>query len=689
MNRLKDQTSPYLNQHADNPVNWHPWDDQAWAQARESGKPVLLSIGYSACHWCHVMAHESFENSECADVMNQHFVNIKVDREERPDLDKVYQLAHQLMTQQPGGWPLTVFLDPHSLAPFFSGTYFPPKPRHQLPAFTDLLVKISSAFEAEAEAVSKQGRELTTLLERINQLDQLSVKNTDIEIISLTTKTLENQYDTNFGGFGHAPKFPMPSRIQYLMEQFRYTRLRGEKNNNILDKVMQTLTKMTRGGLYDQLAGGFYRYSVDAEWTVPHFEKMLYDNGELLNLLADALQFGPDTLFSEALRDTANWLIRDMQSPEGGYYSAVDADSEGEEGKYYTWLRHKVKILLSTEEYELIETLYGLDKPANFERQWILKRADAWRSVIKRLGLNTEQATRIYRSAKTKMLAVRSHRIAPATDTKILAAWNGLAIKGMLRANQQLKEDRWLHSAFAALDFAEQQLWDDRQKRLYATWHQGQVKHLAYLDDYANLIDATLTALATQWRDKDVAFIHNLADTAIELFFDGKQGGFFFTAHDHETLIYRPKPTSDEAVSPGNATMVKVLITLGHLFTNSRYLEIAERTLNWAKPAIEQSLTGHVSLVSALQNWLSPPEQILIRGPAIDREPWLDKCRSIYAPDRLAFFIAYEDSKRIPQYLPRLVSPEKQLLSTAYICQGLSCSLPITSLEALTTALGN
>ena len=688
-NLLFQESSPYLLQHADNPVHWQPWSETSLANARAANKPILLSIGYSACHWCHVMAHESFENEECADVMNQHFVNIKVDREERPDLDKVYQLAHQLMTQQAGGWPLTVFLDPHSMAPFFSGTYFPPTPRHQLPAFTDLLVRISSAFTAESEAVGKQGKELTNLLGRINQLDQLVVENTDADIINLTTKALEDQYDSNFGGFGRAPKFPMPSRIRFLMEQFRYTRLRGEKSHNILDKVMQTLTKMARGGIYDHLAGGFYRYTVDAEWTVPHFEKMLYDNGELLMLFADALQFGPDALFSDVLRDTAGWLIKDMQTPDGAYYSAVDADSEGEEGKYYIWLRHKVKALLNAEEYELIQTLYGLDKPANFERQWILKRADAWRSVIERLGLDAEHATQVYRSAKIKLLAERSHRVAPDTDTKVLAAWNGLAIKGMLRASQQLKEESWLHSAFAALDFAQRELWDDTQQRLYATWTQGQAKHLAYLDDYANLMDATLTALATRWRDKDVSFLHKLADAAIDLFFDEDHGGFFFTAHDHETLIYRPKPTSDEAVSPGNATMVQVLIALGHLFANPRYLEIAERTLNWAKPAIEQSLPGHVSFVSALQNWLSPPDLILIRGPSTDRELWLDKCRSIYAPDRLAFFIAYEDSKRIPQQLPRLVSPEQQLSSTAYICQGLSCSLPITSIDALATALGN
>jgi len=688
-NLLYLETSPYLLQHADNPVHWQPWSETSLANARVGNKPILLSIGYSACHWCHVMAHESFENAECAEVMNQHFVNIKVDREERPDLDKIYQLAHQLMTQQSGGWPLTVFLDPHSLAPFFSGTYFPPTPRHQLPAFTDLLVRISSAFSAGAEAVGRQGKELITLLGRINQLDQLVVENTDAAIISLTTKALVDQYDTNYGGFGRAPKFPMASRIRFLMEQFRYTKIRGEKNHNILDKVMQTLTRMARGGIYDHLAGGFYRYSVDAEWTVPHFEKMLCDNAELLMLYADALQFGPDALFSDVLKDTANWLIGEMQTPEGAYYSAVDADSEGEEGKYYVWLRHKVKALLNNEEYEFIQTLYGLDKPANFERHWILKRADAWRSVIERLGLDAEHAAQLHHSAKIKMLAERSLRVAPATDTKVLAAWNGLAIKGMLRASQQLKEERWSRSAFAALDFAQQELWDDKQQRLYATWTQGQANHLAYLDDYVNLMDATLTALATRWRDKDVAFINTLADTAIKLFFDEQHGGFFFTAHDHEKLIYRPKPTSDEAVSPGNATMVQVLIALGHLFANPRYLEVAERTLNWAKPAIEQSLPGHVSFVSALQNWLSPPDLILIRGPLADRERWLDTCRSTYAPDRLAFFIAYEDSKRIPQHLPRLVSPEQQLLSTAYICQGLSCSLPIKNIEELASALNN
>jgi uncharacterized protein YyaL (SSP411 family) len=668
-------------------VNWQPWSDASLLNAREANKPILLSIGYSACHWCHVMAHESFENPDCADVMNQNFVNIKVDREERPDLDKVYQLAHQLMTQQSGGWPLTVFLDPHSLAPFFSGTYFPPAPRYQLPGFTDLLVRIASAFKADTETLGKQGKELTAVLQRINQLDQLEVKHPDGDIISLTSQALESQYDQKFGGFGGAPKFPMPSRIRYLMEQFRYTKLRGDRSSNILDKVMQTLTRIARGGIYDQLAGGFYRYTVDGEWTVPHFEKMLYDNGELLMLFSDALQFGPDALFSDVVSDTADWLIRDMQSPEGAYYSAIDADSEGQEGLYYIWLKHKVKALLNADEYALIETLYGLDKPANFERHWVLKRTDAWRSVIDRLGLESEQAIQVFRSAKNKMFVERSGRVPPATDIKVLASWNGLAIKGMLRAYQQLREENWLHSAFAALDFAQQELWDEGQQRLYATWARGEAKHLGYLDDYANLMDACLTAMATRWRDKDVKFVHKLAETVINLFFDEENGGFFFTAHDHESLIYRPKPTSDEAVSPGNATMVQVLITLGHLFVNPRFLEIAEQTLNWAKPAIEQSPAGHVSFASALQNWVSPPELILIRGPSTDRELWLNECRAVYAPDRKAFFITYEDSRHIPDQLPKLASLEQQSRSTAYICQGLSCSLPITSIDELITAL--
>ncbi len=689
-NLLFLETSPYLLQHADNPVHWQPWSDTSLQKARDTNKPILLSIGYSACHWCHVMAHESFENPECAEVMNQNFLNIKVDREERPDLDKVYQLAHQLMTQQSGGWPLTVFLDPHSLAPFFSGTYFPPAPRYQLPGFTDLLVRIATAFEDQTETLGKQGKELTAVLKRINQLDQLEAKHPDGEIISLTSQALEAQYDQKSGGFGGAPKFPMPSRIRYLMEQFRYTKLRGDKGPKILDKVMQTLTRIARGGIYDQLAGGFYRYTVDGEWTIPHFEKMLYDNGELLMLFSDALQFGPDALFSDVVRDTADWMIRDMQSPEGAYYSAMDADSEGQEGVYYIWLRHKVKALLNADEYALIETLYGLDKPANFEHQWVLKRSDAWRSVIDRLGMDAEEAVQIFRSAKIKLLAERMHRVPPATDIKILASWNGLAIKGMLQAHQQLGEESWLQSALAALDFAQRELWDKREQRLYSTWAQGKTKHLAYLDDYANLMDACLTAMATRWRDNDVDFVRRLAEKAISLFFDKDNGGFFFTAHDHESLIYRPKPTSDEAVSPGNATMVQVLITLGHLFVKPRYLELAEQTLNWAKPAIEQSPAGHVSFVSALQNWISPPELILIRGPSADSERWLGVCRSVYAPDRKAFFIPYEDNnKHIPGQLPKLVSMEQQSRSTAYICQGLSCSLPITSIDALASALAN
>ncbi|MBV1907305.1 MAG: thioredoxin domain-containing protein [Pseudomonadales bacterium] len=682
-NRLSQETSPYLLQHADNPVHWQIWSEASLKYARSHNKPILLSIGYTACHGCQAMAKDSFSDKECADVMNQHFVNIKVDREERPDLDKTYQLTHQLMTHQAGGWPLTVFLDPHTHLPFFSGTYFPRNPVNQLPGFVDLLLQVSSAFKTEAEAISKQTLELASLLERIVQQDNVKHDQDHAELLNMTTDAMEAEYDPNSGGFGQAPKFPMPSRINYLMRQFRYNYLRGDKNRGTLDKVMHTLTNIARGGIYDHLGGGFFRYATDTTWTVPHFEKKLYSNGELLELYSNALQFGPDGLFSDVIADTANWIIREMQTSGGGYCSGQDASTQAQNGKYYLWLRHKVKALLNEEENELVQTLFGLDKSANFQRHWILKRSDSWRSVVERLGMEPEHATQCLKNAKSKLLVERDSRPPPKTETKIITTCNARAIKGMLCASQQVGEMRWQASAFTALDFIQTSLWSEEEQRLYAVWAQGQAKHPAYLDDYANLMDATLTALTINWRDQDILFLTTLANTAIKLFFDEKNGGFYFTANDQEKLIYRPKPTHDDALPSGNAIIVQVLITLGHLLPNQHYLDIAEKTLNWAKPAIAQSPANHVSFVSALQNWLVPPELILIRGPLSSQTLWLDHCRSTYTPERVCFFIPYKDCNLIPDCLPKLISLEKQSHATAYIYREKNCSPPITSLAEL------
>jgi len=685
-NRLSAETSPYLKQHENNPVDWQPWDDQALEMARSLGKPILLSIGYSACHWCHVMAHESFEDPATARVMNQHFVCIKVDREERPDLDKVYQLAHQLLTQQTGGWPLTMFLDPDTLLPFFGGTYFPKSPRYQLPGFTDLLLRIADVFANKRGELEEQGERIAAVLAKLTDSSPSSDGMSDEQLLSAARDQLHAQADRAEGGFGQAPKFPMPGTLDHLLRQWAYAQHRGGKADRAsLDLVMTTLTAMARGGIYDHLGGGFCRYATDRKWMIPHFEKMLYDNGQLLSLYSDALAMGNDELFRAAVSDTADWLLREMQHPGGGLFAALDADSEGEEGRFYLWRRDQVKKLLSEDEYLVVETLYGLDKPANFEGKWNLHRYDAWRSVVERLSMRRDVADALLASARAKLLAARGARPRPGLDDKILTAWNGLAIKGLAKAGTRLGQPRWIEAAQRAADFVRTNLWVDGT--LYATW-KGQPRYPGYLDDHANLLDGLLALLAARWRDADARFAQALADAALERFYDAGNGGFFFTGHDHEALIHRPKPTMDDALPPGNGVMVQALAAMGHLFGNARYLDAAHATLAWARPAMEQYPAGHCSLLSGLQSELEPPQLVIIRGPdEAAAADWRRVLEQGYTPWRSSYVIPYEDVGVVPAYLPKLASAETRSRVVAFVCSGLACSLPLESPESLAAAI--
>lgn len=684
-NRLATQTSPYLRQHAENPVDWHPWDDQALGLARRSGRPILLSVGYSACHWCHVMAHESFEDPAVARVMNEHFVNIKVDREERPDLDRVYQLAQQLLTRQPGGWPLTMFLDPDTRLPFFGGTYFPPKPRHGLPGFMDLLIRVSEIFHSRRDDLKAQGGKISAFLDGLNTAEPGQGELTDTALLDAGVQALHQQYDATEGGFGSAPKFPMPGALDWLLGRWAAGRRggRGVSGREALDMVMHTLTKMARGGIHDHLGGGFCRYATDARWMIPHFEKMLYDNGQMLSLYSDALGVGPDALFEHAVRGITDWLLRDMRHPGGAFYAAQDADSEGEEGKYYVWHRDDVKRLLDPDEYLIVETLYGLDKPANFHRRWHLHRYDAWPAVASRLSLEAGQAEALLDSARAKLLRARETRVQPERDDKILTAWNALAIKGLAKAAVRLERPDWLRAAQQAADFLRNELWADGI--LHASWHSGSPVHRGYLDDYAFLLDAMVTLLSVSWRDCDAQFALALADALQRDFEDQDAGGFYFTAHDHEALIYRPKPTQDDAMPSGNAVAARALQDLGHLFGESGYLESADRTIVWARRFMEQAPAAHTGLLAALAE---PPEQIIIRGPRPDLDPWLRRAHAGYHPSRRVYAIPYaDDIRHVPAYLPRLVSADLAAMPVAYRCEGFSCAPPLTTLEDFKSAL--
>lgn len=683
-NRLASESSPYLLQHADNPVDWYPWGEKALQQARDENKPILLSIGYSTCHWCHVMARESFADPAIAAVMNQHFINIKVDREERPDLDKIYQTALQLLTQQGGGWPLTMFLDPQTHLPFFGGTYFPNTPRYQLPGFSDLLLRLAEVFTSQHTELAEQGEKLkATLGQMITPL--LAPQVEDVTLLGHARDLLSKQYDPQEGGFGNAPKFPMTSTLRFVLRHWSYDRRGGGSDKQALDMVMITLTQMARGGIFDHLGGGFCRYSTDRKWMIPHFEKMLYDNAQLLSMYSEALAIGPDELFEAAVRDTIAWLHREMRDPQGGFYAAIDADSEGEEGRFYVWRREQIKKALTEDEYLVVETLYGLDKPANFDNRWNLHRYDSWRSVVSRLSLSHEDADALLRSAREKLFSLREDRVHPATDTKLLTAWNALLIKGMADAGRQLNETAWVESAAQAVDFLAAQCWDGTQ--LYATWHKGEARHPGYLDDYANLLEGLLHLLQARWREQDFVLAQALAERLLSHFYDEEIGGFFFTAHEHEILIHRPKPTMDDALPPGNGTAALGLLRLGELLGEPRYVEAGHKTLAWARALMEKVPAGHSTLLTALEETVHPPELVILRGPVSEFDTWRIELNSGYTPWRAVYAIPYDGVTTVPSYLPRLVSAEQQGQVTAYVCSGLQCSLPIQDLDELKDAL--
>jgi len=685
INRLGLQTSPYLLQHADNPVHWQPWDEEALAAARALQKPILLSIGYSACHWCHVMAHESFEDASTAAVMNEHFVNIKVDREERPDLDRVYQLAHQILTRNTGGWPLTVFLDPDTLTPFFGGTYFPRTPRFGLPGFMDLLLRIHGFFKDKRQDLTAQGEKVKDVLgQLVMEASAATVK--DAALLQAARDALGAQYDREHGGFGDAPKFPMPSSLTRVLRHWSYTQRHGHRDRDGLDMVLFTLTQMARGGIFDHLGGGFCRYATDRKWRIPHFEKMLNDNAQLIALLADAQAVSPDPLLRSTLEETVAWLFREMRHEEGGFFSALDADTDGEEGLFYAWRREQVKRLLTADEYLVIETLYGLDKPANFENRWILFRSDSWRSVVSRLSLEPDDAAALLESARTKLFNARSERTHPSCDHKILTSWNGLAIHALATAGRVLRRSEWIDAARATARFLRENLWVDG--RLLATWTSGQARHAGYLDDYAFLLQGLASLLAYEWDDATASFSRELCETVLAQFEDSERGGFFFTSHDHEKLLYRPKPTLDDAMPPGNGVLAEALLILGHLFAEPRYLTAAERTLACPRAQMEQLPAGHCSMLHALEMVASPPDTIVLRGPVELVSEWRDAISEGYKPWQRVYSIPYEGIRSVPAYLPRMVPIESRQVVIAYVCRGLQCGLPITDLDTLKKAIG-
>ena len=665
-NRLANETSPYLQQHADNPVDWYPWGEDALRRAAAEDKPILLSIGYSACHWCHVMAHESFEDPDVAAEMNRHFVNVKVDREERPDLDQIYQTAHQMLTQRGGGWPLTVFLTPQGV-PFFAGTYFPKEARYGMPGFKSLLGKVAAAYREQRTAIVEQNQALIAALERTTPRSTATHVQLERGPIDTAVRELAAVFDDVHGGIGTQPKFPHPFELQFCLR--RHALDASDLAGRI---VTLTLTKMAEGGIYDHLGGGFCRYSVDRYWSIPHFEKMLYDNGPLLALYADAWRHMRQPLFERVVRETAAWLMREMQSPEGGYYSSLDADSEGEEGRFYVWDREEVERLLSAEEYRAAAPHFGLDAAPNFEgRHWHLRIGHVKDGTVRPAGVPSDQHEHLIESARAKLLQARERRVRPGRDEKVLTSWNALAIKGMARAARVFARADWLDSARRAMDFLCRTVWHDG--RLLATYKDGRAHLNAYLDDHAFLIDALLELMETAFEPRDLVLARRLADTLLERFEDRECGGFFFVSHDHETLILRPKSGHDNATPSGNGVAALALQRLGHLVGETRYLDAAERTLKLFYPQLGRGASGYASLLTALDEALEPPRIVIARGDEAALRAFHAHNAQIYRPDVLVLCVP----NGTPDVPAALAKPEPDCFA-AWICRGMTCLPPVT-----------
>jgi uncharacterized protein YyaL (SSP411 family) len=627
------------------------------------------------------MAHESFEDDDVARVLNERFINIKVDREERPDVDRIYQIAQQMLTQRSGGWPLTMFLTHDDHRPFFGGTYFPKEARHGLPAFTDILRRVSEYYRLHEAELRQQNDALMSAFDELNPPPAPGDTQLTDAPIKASRELLGRTFDGQYGGFGRAPKFPNPKTIERLLRDWHTTSGQPQPDLQALYMATLTLRRMGEGGINDQLGGGFSRYSVDEYWMIPHFEKMLYDNGALLAVYAEAAVATGDRFYADIAARTANWAIREMQSPEGGYYSSFDADSEGHEGKFYVWNRDAVREALSEAEYTVFAARYGLDRTANFEGHWQLHIFQPIDEIARNNQLTSDDVEFLLESARTKLLAIRARRIWPGRDDKILTSWNALLIRGMAIASRALGRDDLAESATAALRFIHSKLWSNG--KLLATYKDGRAHLNAYLDDYVFLVDAILELQQTRFNSAELKFASELLEVVLQHFVDAVAGGFYFTSDDHESLIYRSKSFADDATPAGNGIAAFVFQRMGHLLAEPRYLQAAEHTLRAAWPSLEKFPHAHTTLSIALDELLHPPETLILRGPRAEITNWARELHKLYAPRRMVLAVP-ADAQDLPAALEEKASRGS---AVAYVCHGSTCSAPIDSLGGLVSRL--
>ena len=680
-NTLSQASSPYLLQHKDNPVHWQQWSEEVLELARTEDKPILLSVGYSSCHWCHVMAHESFEDEAVAAVMNEHFINIKLDREERPDLDKTYQLAHQLLNRQAGGWPLTAILDPQTLVPFFSGTYFPKEPRFGLPAFTELLQKISEVFHQQRDNINEQNERLTQALQSIASGGHDQAENTTQASLSGDfVKSLLQRTDANYGGMEGAPKFPQAAMWHAALHLLESRELPEEDKSKLSEAVTTTLTSFRRLGLFDHLAGGFFRYCVDEHWEIPHFEKMLYDNGQLLSLMSEAGHYFADGQHIQSVELTIQWLKEQMLAAEGGFYSALDADSLDEhghsrEGAYYCWDRQQLEFL-DKEQRDFAQAYYGLDDDANFEGQWHLVARKDWRQVAEQQGVHEKQAPILMESARQQLKMVRDKRPLPFRDDKLLTSWNALILQGFLRAKKagsKAVDESLIEGCMA---FLRKRVWLDKQ--LWACFKDGQAYQHGFLDDYGYLAKAVLLSLADNFSQQNWIWLNQLCDTLWQEFADQEAGGFYFTSSNHETVITRHKSWSDDAMPSSSAQALEVLWVVAELTNDLERLDFVEKSLGQAYAEAKQAPLQYPSVIRLLDVWQQGLELWVLRGDSFELPPWqeylatgLNSGRWVFALEKGINDVSLE--KKFPA--------TKQL--SAYCCRERQCFPAINDFDEL------
>ena len=692
-NRLSRESSPYLRQHAHNPVDWFPWGDEALERARQLDRPIFLSIGYSACHWCHVMEHESFENEEIAQILNEHFVSIKVDREERPDLDQIYMASVQMLTGS-GGWPMTVFLTPE-LKPFTGGTYFPPDDRYGRPGFKRLLLHIAEVWQTRRAEVEEAAEQITGHLRDIGRLE-LEEGALDDTPLRLALSGLERAFDTRHGGFGQAPKFPHPMDLRLLLRCWkRYD------DPQALEMVRVSLDHMARGGIYDHLGGGFARYSTDERWFAPHFEKMLYDNALLAPCYLEMYQATGEPFYREIAEETLNWVLREMTSPEGPFYSTLDADSEGEEGKFYVWTAEEIERILGKDEADLFNAVYGVEPEGNWEHGNNILHCVKTFAQYAQLNGTTEADLRTrLDAARRKLFEARARRVWPGLDDKVLTSWNGLTIGALAQAARVLDRRDYADAAVRAADFLLTRMRTSPLSQsggegsgvrglLLRTWSAGHEPKLnAYLEDYSFLLDGLVSLYEATFEPRWIVSALELADATIDQFWDSKDGGFFYTGRAHESLIARGKDPHDNAIPSGNSMAVTALLRLVKLTGRTDLQEKAEATLRLYRGLLSAHPLAAGQMLLALDFYLGPVQEIaLVGNPAdADTRRVLRLLAAAYQPHRVLAMKSSHDDKT-ESLLPLLAGKSSQGPVTVYVCQNFTCQAPLIGVEAVEAGL--